>query len=521
MAATATAADAAPTHTAFGQTRTVDELRPSPLNPRKHFDPAAMAELQANIAKHGVIVPLIARTQKDHLEILDGERRWRAAQAAGVATVPVTYREMSDSDAIEFMLLNSIQRQDLTPLEEAAGFKALITSNKAKYSALYIADRIGRTERYVWDRMKLLDLIPVLKKLLDHERILVGHAELLAKLKPEDQERAVEWDGQNLAYRKLEGLWETEYNRLKLDEDEDDEAPGPKNLYRGLKPVTVKELESWVAHHVRFDVEHMAKAAPLEFAETAEKVAIAEALPGKRKKVISITDEYRVADDARDDGERTYGESSWRKADGKDGDKGCEHSVIGVFVTGRRQGRTLEVCINRDKCTTHFGKEIKEREKNQKLRQQGKGGQAAQNEAVSESKRREKEQQEQRERAQLEKAWSAISKALLAECVAQVKGSKALAPKQEKFFEDQYEVLINVDLAKKHGIKPWGKNLAAALLVSEIDHQIEGADDFDHFSRFAARFGLDIKRLEAIRDKHAPKTETPAPAKPAKKAKKR
>lgn len=107
----------------LGMKQHINTLKPSKLNPRKHFDEFEMTELQANIAKHGVILPIVGRQRKDYIEILDGERRWRAAMAAGVETVPVVLREMTDSDAIEFMLLNSIQRQDLTPLEWIADNK--------------------------------------------------------------------------------------------------------------------------------------------------------------------------------------------------------------------------------------------------------------------------------------------------------------------------------------------------------------------------------------------------------------
>ena len=491
MSPTATDDAVATTIPTFSLTR----LFASPLNPRKRFTPESLADLQANIQKRGeVIQPLLLRTNGDRFEIIDGERRWRAATGAGnILWVPGQVRDdLTDGECIEIMLLSSIQKQDLTPLEEAHGFKALIDSNPSRYSRAYIADRIGRSEKWVWDRMKLLDLIPILKKLLDADRILVGHGELLCKLKPEDQERAVGWDGQNLMYRKLEGLWETEHNRLKLDDDEDDEEPSPKNLYRGLKAVTVKELESWIAHHVRFDVEHMAKSAPLEFAETAQQVEAAAAQPGRGKKVIAITHEYRVSDDARDASERTYGSNSWQRADGVEKSKTCDHSVLGVFVAGRGQGTSLQVCIHRDKCKVHFAEVIREREKNAKLRQQGKGGQAAQREKKAEESSDQKWRREAAEREAREEAWEKVWPALRTEALRQVKDVKVLTEKQAKALERDTDMAIEPRDCKAAGIT-WWKNLPLALLVTEISRG-HYCDDFKDFVKQCGPLGLDIKK---------------------------
>jgi ParB/RepB/Spo0J family partition protein len=461
----------------------IGDLFPSPLNPRKRFTPESLADLTANIQKRGEVVqPLLLRTKKSGInpgldgkgkrfEIIDGERRFRSSQAAkNIVHLPGLVRDdLSDSDCIEFMLLTSIQKQELTPLEEAGGFKALIDSNKAKYSAAYIADRIGRSEKYVWDRMKLLDLIPILKQLLDAERILVGHAELLCKLKPEDQKRAVD---PHRTGHGVNGLWQDEDARLAFD---DGERPSEKNLYAGLKPVTVKELETWIAEHVRFDVDHMAKSAPLEFAATKAVVDQALAQPGRGKKVISITDDHRVDDEAKDPNERTYGSQSWKRADGKDKSKTCEHSVLGVFVAGPGYGSTLQVCVNREKCEVHFGAVIRERKKNEKLRQQGKGGQAAQREHQV---RQREEQQRAKEEAQ-EKAWQALKpKAVEAiDDFIAAQPIKKLLP-------------VVVKLERFNGVKTADDFVRAVAMgaATQTDWNAE------YLARNCQRFGFDLKK---------------------------
>ncbi|HYC00428.1 MAG TPA: ParB/RepB/Spo0J family partition protein [Candidatus Limnocylindrales bacterium] len=497
-------------------------LDPSPLNPRKRFETAYLEDLKRSIESHkGVLVPMLGRPgKKGRVEIVDGERRFRALQDLAKVTngeygeafrsALVVVRELTDGEVLEIQLVSAIQRQDLTPLEEARGYRDLIKSNPSRYSAAYIADKIGRSEKYVHDRMKLLDLIPVLQKLLDAERILVGHAELLAKLKPEDQERALDVPDR---FNRGKGLWQDEHARLAIDDDEDGE-PTAKNLYRGLKPVTVKELESWIAHHVRFDVEHMAAAAPLDFAAVKQEVDAAKAEPGRGKKVIAITHEYRVSDDARDDKERTFGRESWERADGKDGSKICDHSVLGVFVAGPGQGTTLRVCVNRDKCLVHWGKVIRDREKNQKLRVQGKGGQANQREAATEAKRR--EEAAARQRAQ--EAWKKLEPLIEAAAISQIKSIKALTSAQARWIFDDasLDLYSSVTTLKKHLGSDWHKNLAAGLMVLAI----EGGyyESFDEFVKDTAKpLGLDIKKLEAVRDKHAPNPGPETAAAPAKK----
>ncbi|MCC6349483.1 MAG: ParB/RepB/Spo0J family partition protein [Candidatus Eisenbacteria bacterium] len=370
-----------PRHSAYQAA--LADLSPSPLNPRTHFDD--LDDLAANIRVHGVLVPLLVRSRPDQtgLEIVDGERRYRAAQLAGnVHELPVVERDLEDDQVLEIQLLSAIQRQALTPLEEARGYRRLIDSNRAKYSAAYIADRIGRSEKYVVDRMRLAQLIPALQQLLDAERIGVAHAELLAKLKPEDQERAIDPGNPEKFGREREpgGLWQS-MGRTLYDEAEDASERATADPYAGLKARTVKELEAWIARHVRFDVEHFAQTAPLDFGETAIKVEAAQQEPGRGRKVIQITEDYRIDDDVKDPSSRVYGRQSWKRADGTEGtSRGgrygetrvdsptCEHSVLGVVVVGPGYGTAYPVCIARDKCKVHWKAEIREREKRAKER---------------------------------------------------------------------------------------------------------------------------------------------------------
>jgi ParB/RepB/Spo0J family partition protein len=488
----------------------IAELYPSPLNPRKKFTPESLADLTANIQKRGeVIVPLILRSMGGPaFEIVDGERRFRAATAAGnIAALPGIVRDdLNDSDAIEMMLLTSMQRQELTPLEEAGGFKSLIESNTSKYSAAYIADRIGRSEKYVWDTMKLLDLVPAAKALLEREKILVGHARVIAKLKPEDQLRVIAPEGGAL----FEGL------NADLPFDEAAEKNDP---YQGLKAVAVAELENWISRHVKFDIKHAAQAAPLDFGQAAEKVEEAAAKPGRGKKVIAITFDGYVQPEAKADGERIFGPRTWKRADGTKGttvieypkrkvldSPVCDHSVLGVVAVGSEHyGETFEVCIAKERCEIHWKDEIREREKNQNLRDQGKGKQASKNEESAYERQQEHWRKEQEATDRKRAVWQAIVRPLVAEAVNQVKGAKTITPKLAAALEKLEPTIDVADVKKALGAQ-WWKQLPAALMVSVFTRTPTHWGDFKEFVKYKAKpLGLDIKKLEAVRDQHMPK----------------
>jgi len=502
----------------------LDDLRPSPLNPRKRFEKGSMADLEANIQKHGVIVPLLVRRHFEGTgsaswvgEVIDGERRYRAARAAGAEFVPCVFRdELSDGEVIEIQLLSAIQRQDLTPLEEAAGFRALIDSNPSLYSAAYIADRVGRSERWVWDRMQLLDLVPLAKQLLEADLILVGHAELLAKLKPEDQLRALGEQKYGDGYIGS-GLFEPTASRLGFDEPTDDEDDhdaddtDPVAAYRAYKAKTVKELEAWIARHVRFDVQHMAATAPLDFGPVFDRVQEALTKPGRGKKVVPITFEYTVHPDAKSD-ERTYGQNAWKRADGSNliDAPTCEHAVLGTVVAGRRYGHAFDVCVAKDRCEVHWKDEIKAKQKNDELRAKGQGSKAAQNEVVD----RAKEERQRAEREQQRKEWEKLEALLDAEAINQVKKVKVLTPAHAKFIGDADLYRLSDDAGEHLGAKWYLQPAAALLVVAVMGRQAFDVDQFDKYiARVVKPLGLTRAPFDAIVASLDPKKPAPAPAK--------
>jgi ParB family transcriptional regulator, chromosome partitioning protein len=166
-------------------------LTESPTNPRRNFDETFLKELSESIRVHGVLSPLLVRPRNERLEIVFGAQRYRAAQIAEAATVPVGIREMTDAQVLEAQLVENLQRRDVHPMEEAQGLRALLDLDEPKYSVEQIAAKTGKSPAYCAARLKLTELAPVAVEAFWKDEIGVGHALLLAKLQAAEQEQAL------------------------------------------------------------------------------------------------------------------------------------------------------------------------------------------------------------------------------------------------------------------------------------------------------------------------------------------
>ena len=150
-------------------------LTESKTNPRRIFDEAALKELAESIRSQGVLSPLLVRPLNERsFEIVAGARRYRAAQLAEAATVPVRIVNLTDAQALEAQLIENLQRRDLHPLEEAQGFRALLNLEVPKYSIEQIAARTGKSPGYVAQRVKLTELTPEVIEAFANDEIGVG-----------------------------------------------------------------------------------------------------------------------------------------------------------------------------------------------------------------------------------------------------------------------------------------------------------------------------------------------------------
>jgi ParB family transcriptional regulator, chromosome partitioning protein len=167
-------------------------LTESKTNPRRIFEDAALEELTESIRTQGVLSPLLVRPLDERsFEIVAGARRFRAAQMAEAETVPVRIVNLTDAEALEAQLVENLMRRDVHPLEEAQGFRALLNLDAPKYSIEQISAKTGKNPAYVAARLKLTELAPAVVEAFYREEISVGHALLLAKLQPGQQEQAL------------------------------------------------------------------------------------------------------------------------------------------------------------------------------------------------------------------------------------------------------------------------------------------------------------------------------------------
>jgi ParB family chromosome partitioning protein len=158
----------------------IEFLKPNPRNPRRAFSEAELAELTASIKQHGVIQPLVVRPVKgtnDRFEIIAGERRWRASQAAGLHEVPIVPVDVNDSDALQLAIIENVQREDLNAMEEAQGYHAL--ADEFKRSQEDIAKIVGKSRSHVANMMRLTKLPEEVQALIASGKLSAGHARAL------------------------------------------------------------------------------------------------------------------------------------------------------------------------------------------------------------------------------------------------------------------------------------------------------------------------------------------------------
>ena len=167
----------------------ISQVESCSSQPRKHFDEASLAELADSIREHGIIQPLTVRKlASGYYQIIAGERRWRAARLAGLQEVPVIVMEADDRKAAELAMIENLQREDLNPIEEAAGFQSLMeTYHMTQEEA---ASRVGKSRSAVANALRLLSLTPPVAKLVEEGKLSAGHARALVPLSPSLQESA-------------------------------------------------------------------------------------------------------------------------------------------------------------------------------------------------------------------------------------------------------------------------------------------------------------------------------------------
>jgi ParB family transcriptional regulator, chromosome partitioning protein len=172
------------------------QIHESKTNPRRQFDQAKLAELADNIRQHGVLQPVLVRplanSETELYELVAGARRFRASQLAKRETIPATIRELTDAQCLELQLIENLQRADVHELDEARGYAALMQLQPETYNVETLAQKIGRSEKYVYARLRLMYLTEEVQEAFYVDRLTVAHAFEIARLQPGDQRRALQ-----------------------------------------------------------------------------------------------------------------------------------------------------------------------------------------------------------------------------------------------------------------------------------------------------------------------------------------
>ena len=209
----------------------IEQVRANPNNPRRAFADEELRDLANSIREHGIVQPILVRPARGEghhqYEIIAGERRWRAAQLAELHTIPIIIREVADKQALEIAIIENVQRADLNPIEEAAGYQQLIDEHQ--YTQADLAQVIGKSRSHVTNTLRLLKLPESVCGMVSDGTISAGHARaLITAPNPEELARLIEKDG--LSVRQIEALMQ------------EDQAP-KKTASKG-KPASEKDADT-------------------------------------------------------------------------------------------------------------------------------------------------------------------------------------------------------------------------------------------------------------------------------------
>lgn len=156
-------------------------IRPNPHQPRKEFDAAALEDLRDSLKRHGMLQPVVLRRAHDDFELISGERRWRAAQLAGIERIPAVIRDgVSEGDMLELALVENLQRQDLNPIERAQGFRSMMS--RLGLTQDQVAEKVGLKRATVANHLRLLELPDAVRQAVSANLIQMGHAKAIAGL---------------------------------------------------------------------------------------------------------------------------------------------------------------------------------------------------------------------------------------------------------------------------------------------------------------------------------------------------
>jgi len=342
----------------------LSKISESKTNPRRQFDETKLAELADNIKQYGVLQAILVRPigEADSFEVVAGTRRYRASKLAGCETIPASVRELTDTQCLELQLIENLQRSDVHELDEAQGYAALMQLQPENYTVETIATKVGRSEAYVYARLRLLHLIPEARQAFYEAKLTVAHAFEMARLQPNDQLRA------------LQECFPQHRSAAAILKDRKAEA------------ITVRELRQWIEREIHLDLtnapfdsqdETLLPAAgacarcpkrtgsnPLLFPEVRQKSICTDRECYRAKVEAFVQIRVKPLEEKGEKPLRVSQASSWQ-ANGHARDvlvegqflrakskSECPHTMPAVLIDGKGAGTIFHVCRD-EKCPVH------------------------------------------------------------------------------------------------------------------------------------------------------------------------
>ncbi len=334
----------------------IKSLKESSFNPRKTYDPKKLEELTQSIKEKGILTPLILRPQNGAYEIAAGSRRYRAAIAAGLTEVPAIIRELTDTEFIEIITIENLQREDLHPLEEAEGYRSLMETGHYDVAALSI--KVGKSPSYIYQRLKLSDLIPEAKKAFLDEKITAGHAILIARLQPKDQKKALE-ECTNYGDCSVRALADHIESQIHLDLNSASFSKKDPELLPEAGPCTTCPKRTGFLPDLFPDIKKKDTCTDRECFHKKIRSFIDRWLEERSKNTdippLKLSGDYdyrrsKLGEDLK----KPIPSNLYHEIENKKKES-CQYMRVGIITEGRRMGQVMTVCIE-ESCKTHHGR---------------------------------------------------------------------------------------------------------------------------------------------------------------------
>ena len=243
----------------------LDQLEPAESQPRKYFNEEKLNELATSIKANGIIQPIVARRIGEKFQIIAGERRWRAARIAGIQKIPCIIREVADANVLEISLVENIQRQELNPIEEAMAYKNLL--ERLNVTQEEIAQRVGKDRSSITNALRLLRLPEEIQKLVEEEKLSMGHARALLSIESVELQRtlAMEISEKNLSVREIERIVKSRQG-LQRRENEADGVAQEKDDERANVEAAESKLSKRLGAQVKIKFQKVGGLVEIRFA---------------------------------------------------------------------------------------------------------------------------------------------------------------------------------------------------------------------------------------------------------------